>query len=99
MWVHLPNPFRVDVKEVEVFPFPDLPLELQWQILGRLSFRELAQLACLSKQLRAFCMDRVRERDRVVADHLESDFTPEFREGLSPAQTALPRDLVVDPQV
>jgi hypothetical protein len=89
----------MDVKDVKVFPFPDLPVDLQRQIAGRLSFRDLAQLACLSKQLRAFCTDRVRERDGVVAVRLESEFTPEFREGLSPAQTALPRDLVVDPQV
>jgi hypothetical protein len=82
-----------------VFALQDLPLDLQREIVACLSFRQLAQLACLSNQLRAFCMDRVRERDGVVAARLRSDFTAEFRKGLSPAQTALPRDLLVDPQV
>jgi hypothetical protein len=89
----------VDVKDIGVFTFPDLPLELQREIVGHLSLCELAQMACLSNQLRAFCTDRVRERDGVVAARLESDFTAEFREGLSPAQTALPRDFMVEPEV
>ncbi len=90
-----------DVKDGTVFPFPDLPVELQRQIVEVLSpsLQELAQLACLNKQLRAFYMDRVRERDRVVAVRVKSDFAAGFREALSPALTALPRDLVVDPQV
>jgi hypothetical protein len=84
-----------DVGDVRMY----LPVDMQEVVVGFLSFRELAQLACVSKQLRTFCLNRVRERDRVVATRLESDFTPEFREGLSPAQTALPRDLLVDPKV
>jgi hypothetical protein len=72
---------------------------MQAHVVGFLTFHELAQQACVSKQLHTLYMDRVMERDRVVAARLESDFTAEVRDRLSPAQTALPRDLVVDPQV
>jgi hypothetical protein len=44
-------------------------------------------------------LDRVRERDAAVAARLQSYFTAEFRAGLSLAQTALPRDLIVYPPV
>jgi hypothetical protein len=72
---------------------------MQMVIWGFVPLADLACLACVSKQLHTACVDRVRKRDGVVAALLESHFTAEFREGLPPAQTALPWDLVVHPQV
>ncbi len=77
----------------------DLPADLQQVILGGLSLRGMALLACLSKELRKRYLERVKQRDAVVAGLLESHFTPEFRQGLSGLQTALSRDLIVDPPV
>jgi hypothetical protein len=68
-------------------------------LLARVPLRKLARLACLSKELHLVYLDRVKLRDAVVAAHLESDFPADFREGLLRADTALPRDLVVDPPV
>ncbi len=82
-----------------VFPLLQLPAEMQSLILGYVSLRDLARLACLNRELRAAYGERVEERDAAVTSVLESHFTAEFREGLTPAQTALPYDLVVDPPV
>lgn len=79
--------------------FPDLPRDLQRLILGYLPLQDLAKVACCSRRARAAYLERIRERDEVVADRLRSDFTAEFREGLFPAQLALPRDLIVTPAV
>jgi hypothetical protein len=89
----------VGVKDLEEPSILDLPVDMQRVILGSLSFGEAAKLACTSKDILTLYEERVTERDAVVAAGLESQFTAEFREGLSSAQTALPRDLVVDPQV
>jgi hypothetical protein len=72
---------------------------MQSVILGYVPLADLARLACLSKQLRPAYVERVTKRDAVVTALLETHFTPAFREGLLPAQTALPRDLIVQPQV
>jgi hypothetical protein len=87
--------------EVEVFDFPisDLHSDLQGYILGMLPLRKLAQIAHLSKSVHKMYLERVKERDAHVADLMESYFTAEFREGLSPADTRLPRDLIVDLRV
>jgi hypothetical protein len=77
----------------------DLPEDLQRLILRKVPLRESAQVACLGTRLRTVYLDRVKERDAAVAGLLESHFTAEFREGLSSAEIALPRDLIVDPQV
>jgi hypothetical protein len=82
-----------------VFPFLQLPADMQSLILEYVSLRDLARLACLSKPLRAAYKDRVRTRDAAVTSVLESHFTAEFRDGLNPAQTSFPYDLVVDPPV
>ncbi len=82
-----------------VFPLLQLPPEMQSLILGYVSLRDLARLACVSKPLRATYKDRVRTRDAAVSGLLESHFTAEFRDWLNPAQTSLPYDLVVDPPV
>jgi hypothetical protein len=79
--------------------FLDLPPDMQRLILGWISLRQMAQLACLSAELRSMYLERVKKRDAAVASLLESHFTADFREGLSPSQTALPRDLIVDPPV
>jgi hypothetical protein len=72
---------------------------MQRLILGYVPLRDLARLACLCKDLRTPYGERVKERDAAVTTVLESHFTAEFREGLTPAHTALPYDLVVDPPV
>jgi hypothetical protein len=82
-----------------VFPIWDLPADMQMVIWGFVPLADLARLACLSKQLRTACRERVLKRNDVVAALLQSHFTAEFREGLTPVQTALPWDLVVHPQV
>jgi hypothetical protein len=79
--------------------FLDLPPDMQRLILGRISFREMAQLACLSRELRGMYLERVKQRDTAVASLLESHFTPAFRAGLYSTQIALPRDLIADPLV
>ncbi len=90
---------HVDGKQGEVFPLFDLPADMQRLVLGYVPLADLARLACLTKQLRTAYVDRVTKRDTAVTARLGSHFTPAFREGLTPAQTALPRDLVVDPPV
>ncbi len=80
-------------------PLLELPPEMQGLILGHLSLPELARLACVSKDLCAAYEDRTGVRDAAVAKLLESQFTAEFRDGLTPADTALPYDLIVDPPV
>jgi hypothetical protein len=80
-------------------PLLEFPPDLQRRILGLLPLREMAQLACLNKDLRAVHLDRVKQRDAVVAGLLESHCRPEFREGLLCLQTALPQDFIFDPPV
>jgi hypothetical protein len=89
----------VVVQESKLFTILDLPPDMQRVILGPLPLRQLVQLACLSKGLRNMCLERVQQRDAVVAARLESDFTTEFRQGLRPADTSLPQDLLVEPPV
>jgi hypothetical protein len=83
----------------DVFPLLQLPLDMLRVILGYVPLRDLARLACLCKDLRTPYRDRTRKRDTAVADVLDSHFTAEFRKRRTPAQTALPHDLIVDPPV
>ncbi len=87
------------VKVSEGCPLLELPDDMQRLIVGHVPLREVTRLACLSKKLRTAYEDRTGDRDAAVAQLLESRFTAEFREGLSPADTALPNDLVVEPPV
>jgi hypothetical protein len=80
-------------------PPSHMPEDLQRLILGLVPLRKLAQMACLNKQIRTVYWQRVIGRDAAIAAHLDSHFTAQFREGLSSMQTALPRDLVLHPQV
>jgi hypothetical protein len=89
----------VRVMELSVIPFFDLPLDLQRLVLGRVPLRALAKVAWLNKQLCKVYLDRVKVRDASVASLLQSHFTAAFRDGLLVMETALPRDLIVDPQV
>jgi hypothetical protein len=89
----------VGVKEIEVCLLFDLPADMQRVILGYVPLADLARLACLSKELRTAYVERVTKRDTAVTALLESHFLRAFRKGLTPAQTALPRDLVVHPPV
>jgi hypothetical protein len=83
----------------DAFPFLSLPGDMQRLVLEYVPLRDLARLACVSKHLHAAYRDRTQERDAAVTALLESHFTPEFRARLTPAQTALPYDLIVDPPV
>jgi hypothetical protein len=76
-----------------------LPLHLQRLIVESLHLRTLAQMACLNTDLRTLYLERVNKRDTVVAGLLESQFTANLRQGLTPGTTALPRDLIVNPPV
>jgi hypothetical protein len=78
---------------------PELAPDVLRATIDFLPLRRLAQLAHLSTEFSDACFARVAERNRVVAGFLASQFTDEFREGLHPSQTRLPRDLVVDPPV
>jgi hypothetical protein len=82
-----------------MFPLRALPEEMQRLILGHLPLRDLARVACLSMDFRTSYWERVTQRDTVVADLLQSQFSAAFREGLTLADTALPRDLIVDSPV
>jgi hypothetical protein len=86
-------------KVCRMYPFTNLPPDIQSRILAYVPLRNLAQVASLCKGFRALYLERVMEREEVVSGLLESHFTAEFREGLYPADTALPRDLIVDPPV
>jgi hypothetical protein len=78
--------------------FNDVPRVHQRHIveMAEIPLRALAQLACLCKDMHALYLERVQERDAHVANLLVSCFEADFRDGLTPAQTALPRDLIVD---
>jgi hypothetical protein len=93
------EPCPLEDPAVESFPFQGLPLDLQIYIVNLLPLRKLAQLASASKGLHTMYSDRVSNRDAVVAALLEGYFSEEFRQGLSTAAIALPRDLVVDTEV
>jgi hypothetical protein len=86
-------------KEANLFPALELPEDMQSIVLGYLPLADLARLACLSKELRMAYVERVTKRDTAVAALIDTHFTAKFREGLSLAQTALPNDLVMHPQV
>jgi hypothetical protein len=88
-----------DVKQAKVFSLLDMPADMQRVILGYVPLSDFARLACVSKELRTAYVERVTERDATVTAMLQSHFTAGFREGLSPAQTVLPWDLIVSPQV
>jgi hypothetical protein len=90
---------RFSLGTAQVFPWVDLPRDMQRLVLGSVPLRELARLACVSKDLRTAYEERVGTRDSAVAGLLESHFTADFRARLAPAQTALPYDLIVDPPV
>jgi hypothetical protein len=77
----------------------ELPEDIQSVLLGYLPLADLAQLACLRKELRTAYGERVMKRDTAVAALLDTHFTADFREGLTPAHTALPMDLAMQPQV
>ncbi len=87
------------MKEADIFSLLELPEDMLRIIVGYLPLADLARLACVSKELHTPYVERVNQRDTAVSALLELHFTAEFRQGLSPAQTALPRDLVADPQV
>jgi hypothetical protein len=78
--------------------FNDIPRVHQRRILEMVDIplRKMAQLACLSRDMHALYLERVQERDAHVAALLELHFDGSFWRELSPAQMALPRDLVVD---
>jgi hypothetical protein len=85
-------------------PLLEFPPDLQRYIMGFVPLREMAQLACLNKELRSVYLERVKQRDAVVTSLLESHVTPDFPKGLSSTHTAcaqcgLPRDLIVDSPV
>ncbi len=79
--------------------FEDLPALCKELVLALLPLRKLAELACMSKEFRNVYIDLVKERNDVVEARLQSDFPAAFRNGLLPADTALPRDQIVDPPV
>jgi hypothetical protein len=87
------------VKQVEVFPLLALPADMQRVILGYVPLSDFARLAAVSKELRTAYVERVTKRDATVTTLMGSHFAAGFRKGLSPAQTALPCDLIVSPQV
>jgi hypothetical protein len=80
-------------------PLQELPSDLQRLILQHLPLLKLGKVASISKKFRMVYLDRVQERDGVVATRLKSDITAEFSERLLPAESALPRDLFADPPV
>jgi hypothetical protein len=86
-------------KRTKHYSLVALPLHLQRLIIESLPLRTLAQMACLNRDLRTLYLERVSKRDTVVAGILESQFTADFRQRLTPDATALPRDLVVHPPV
>jgi hypothetical protein len=85
--------------ERPTYSFEDLPPRCKELILKLVPLRKLAHLACLRDEFHLVYLDRVRQRNEVVAACLDSDFPADFRERLLPADTALLRDLIVDPPV
>ncbi len=87
------------VKVNSVFPFLDLPEDLQMRVLASFPLRLWAQLAFMRKSMRTIYSERVRQRDEAVAARVRSDFTVESCVGLPDEPTSLPRDLIVEPEV
>jgi hypothetical protein len=81
--------------------FLDLSVEWQVEITRGIPLRDLAQLACISRDLRGVYARRVAQRDALTAVLVRTHFINQdrFQEGLTTDQTALPRDLIVQAQV
>ncbi len=78
----------------------DLPGEVRKRILGYVSLAELARLATLCKGLHAAYRERLAERQACIEARMADEvWEPEVTEGLSQADMAVPRDLIVDPPV
>ncbi len=77
----------------------DLPPDIHEYILSLVTLAELAGLATLGKDLRAAYMERLNQREACIEACLAKDWPVEVTEGLSPADTAVPRDLIVSPPV
>ncbi len=67
------------VQASEVFSIVELPPDMQRLTMGLLPLRQLAQLGCLSKELRSLYLERVEQRDAIIVARLETHFTAEFR--------------------
>jgi hypothetical protein len=77
----------------------DLPLDVLLTILADAPLAELARLATLGKDLRAAYKERLKDREACIRARLAEDWPAEVTEGLSAADMAVPRDLIVSPPV
>ncbi len=77
----------------------DLPLDVQLHILSFIPLAELARLAPLGKVMRAGYKERLKERQACIEGSLAEGWPVEVTEGLSAADMAVPRDLIVSPPV
>jgi hypothetical protein len=76
-----------------------MPFDIQLAILADIPLAELARLATLGKALRAAYKERLKERGVCIEASLAEGWPVEVTEGLSAADTAVPRDLIVSPPV
>jgi hypothetical protein len=79
--------------------FSKLPLDLQLHILSYAPLAALARMATVSKYMLAVYKERLQERQACMDANLAEGWPAETTEGLSPADMAVPRDLVVSPPV
>jgi hypothetical protein len=77
----------------------DLPLDIQRYILSFIPLAELAGLAPWARTLVAAYEERLEERQACIEASLAQGWPEGMMEGLSAADTAVPRDLIVSPPV
>jgi hypothetical protein len=81
------------------FSWTDMPLDIHLHILGFIPFADLARLATVGKGMLALYKERLKERQSCIEARLSKGWPKEVTEGLSQADTAVPRDFIVSPPV
>jgi hypothetical protein len=79
--------------------FNDLHLDLQLAVLAHVPLADLARHATMCQVMRAGYKERLQEREACIEASLASGWPVEVTEGLSAADMAVPRDLIVSPPV
>lgn len=77
----------------------DTPLDIQLLILEYIPLAQLARLATLCKLMQAVYGERLQERETCIQARMAEAWPAEVTEGLSAADTAVPRDLITSSPV
>jgi hypothetical protein len=77
----------------------DMPLDIQLLIIEYLPLADLARMATMSNFMLAAYSERLQERQACIEASLAEDWPLEITQGLSAADMAVPKDLIVTPPV